>query len=314
MSNSERESDSEPDSSPTDPNVTLSVSSTNKASSQSTSKEIKNDFIKDIHRNGRHYIRCEACFRYPEVVKLYAPKGRIPAIALEDGARFRLETLNDHAKQTYHTEAAKALRLNSISTTKSLLSSPIGIAVSKANESLAKKIGGLMTHVFNDAKRLTLTPHSFPSRMVAEILSKNFDMVGVQKTLNTNELQYLNPTAYRDFLTCIVESDRDSFCERLVNSSGISLRCDGSVDRTQVDKIFVMAKVVRDRGAEELYFLGVDECPKRGAEGLLMAVQSACTNTIGGAAFEKVLLKTSSFVTDGTDCNTGERGGLWAKV
>ena len=91
-----------------------------------------------------------------------------------------------------------------------------------------------------------------------------------------------------------------------MNSSGISLRCDGSVDRTQIDKIFVMEKVVRDRGAEELYFLGVDECPKRGAEGLLMAVQSA--------AFEKVLLKTSSFVTDGTHCNTGERGGLWAKV
>jgi hypothetical protein len=69
MSNSERESDSEPDSSPTDANVTLSVSSINKASCQITNKEIKNDFIKDIHRNGQHYKkikyeRVQATFEY----------------------------------------------------------------------------------------------------------------------------------------------------------------------------------------------------------------------------------------------------------
>ena len=88
------------------------------------------------------------------------------------------------------------------------------------------------------------------------------------------------------------------------------MRCDGSVDRTQIDKIFVMAKVVHYGGAENLNFLGVDECPQRGAKGLLMAVRKVCINTVSEAVFNKLLLKTSSFVTDGTNCNTGEKGGL----
>ena len=107
-----------------------------------------------------------------------------------------------------------------------------------------------MLHVFNDAKRLTLTPHSFPSRMVAEILSTNFDRIDDQKSINTSDLQYLNPTAYRELLACIVETDKAAFCDKLMKSSAISMRCDGSVDRTQIDKIFVMAKVVHHGGAE----------------------------------------------------------------
>ena len=77
------------------------------------------------------------------------------------------------------------------------------------------------------------------------------------------------------------------------------------MDRTQIDKIFVMAKVVHHGVAENLCFLGVDECPQRGAKGLLMAVRNACVNTVGEPVFNKLLLKTLSFVTDGTNCNTG---------
>ena len=111
-----------------------------------------------------------------------------------------------------------------------------------------------------------------------------------------------------------METDKAAFCDKLMKSSAISMRCDGSVDRTQIDKIFVMAKVVHHGGAENLYFLGVDECPQRGAKGLLMAVRNACVNTVGKTVFNKLLLKTSSFVTEGTNCNTGEKGGLWTLV
>ena len=52
----------------------------------------------------------------------------------------------------------------------------------------------------------------------------------------------------------------------------------------------------------------------RGAECLILAVQSACTNTIGKDVFEKVWEKAYSFVTDGANCNTGEKGDLWARV
>ena len=303
--NFEAEMSSDPD--PTSaPSTSTKISETPVSSSTATKDTEK--IIKHIYKKGLHYIRCEACFKNPNIVKVFAPKGRIPSIASESGTRFRAEMQNEHAEQPYNTEALKVMRRNSISTSKRVLTSPIRMAVSKANELLAKKIGGLLVHVYNDANHLTLTPHSFPSRMVAEILSINFDMESNLKVVSTNELQYLNPTAYRDLLNCIVESDKDSFCEKLINSSAVSLRCDGSVDRTQIDKIFVIAKIIEDGCVENLFFLGVDECLRRGAEGLLLAVQSACTNTIGKDAFEKVLQKASSFVMDGTNCNTGEKG------
>ena len=99
-------------------------------------------------------------------------------------------------------------------------------------------------------------------------------MIDHQKSINTCDLQYLNPTAYRELLACIVETDKAAFCDKLMKSSAITMRYDGSVDWMKIDKIFVMAKVVHCGGAENLYFLGVDECPQRGAKGLLMAVGS----------------------------------------
>ena len=146
-----------------------------------------------------------------------------------------------------------------------------------------------MLRVFNDANRLTLTPHSFPSRIVAEMLSTNFDIINNQKSINTCDLQYLNPTAYRELLASIVETDKAAFCDKLMKSSAIPMRC--AVDRTQIDKIFVMTKVVHYGGAENLYFLRVDECPQRGAKGLLMAVRNACINTVSEPVFNKLLLK-----------------------
>ena len=45
-----------------------------------------------------------------------------------------------------------------------------------------------------------------------------------------------------------------------------------------------------------------------------MAVRNACINTVSEPVFNKLLLKTSSFVTDGTNGNAGEKGGLWTLV
>ena len=75
-----------------------------------------------------------------------------------------------------------------------------------------------------------------------------------------------------------------------------------------------MAKVVHGSGMSDTYFLGLAECPERRSKGLLKAVQNACFKTIGEEGFRDVLLKTSSFVTDGTNCNTGEKEGLWTKI
>ena len=44
------------------------------------------------------------------------------------------------------------------------------------------------------------------------------------------------------------------------------------------------------------------------------AVRNICINIVSEPVFNKLLLKTSSFVTYGTNCNTGEKGGLWTLV
>ena len=139
-----------------------------------TRKKNKDEFINHIYKTGEHSIRCDACFKYPHVVKIYTRRSKISSIASESGTRYRSEVADSHVKKQYHIESVKALRLASISASNLTTSGAMEISVQKGNEMLAKKIGRLMIHIFNDAKRLTLTPHSFPSHMIAEILLNNF--------------------------------------------------------------------------------------------------------------------------------------------
>jgi len=53
-----------------------------------------------------------------------------------------------------------------MSSEEKMQSSFIGKSILRANEKLAHRIAGLMFIVYNDAKRLTLSGYSFPSRAV----------------------------------------------------------------------------------------------------------------------------------------------------
>lgn len=65
------------------------------------------------------------------------------------------------------------------------------------------------------------------------------------------------------------------------NVLAISLRCDGSVDRAQIDEIYVIIKVINKSGKEEQFFLGADEVYKRGALDILEGIETACINILG---------------------------------
>ncbi|KAF0756116.1 Uncharacterized protein FWK35_00004771 [Aphis craccivora] len=104
-----------------------------------------------------------------------------------------------------------------------------------------------MCTIFNDAKRGTLSAWSWPSREVVDL---------------NNNISFLE-TPEGDF------------------------QCDGSVDRTQIDNIHVLAKVVTEKGDIELIFIGFEEPKTKGAS-------------------------VSSFVTDGANINVGHKNGLWA--
>ena len=279
-----------------------------------STKHTKLNVFNHSRRNGRHYVSCIACCKFPDIVKVLSKKSQVPPIALQSGVIFRNETVEQHLQQAYHIESAKAFRLSTLPPLETAPESVMGKAISKANETLANKIGSLLVHTYGDAKKLTLSAFSFPARVVVSKVASSFSW-NSKKVMKEHDIdfQYLTPASHKEFLQCIVESHRSILAKKLTTDVlALSIRCDGSVDRTQIDKMYVMAKIVTKNGTEEQYFLGASEPSSRGAKGVLEAVEEACRETVGSDAANHIFLHASSLVTDGASVNTGERSGLWA--
>lgn len=277
---------------------------------------ISKNIFAHTHRNGKHYISCKCCTKFPDLVKIYTKRAKIPNIADECGVLYRLETVNHHIKQPYHNECLKAMRLASVSSTTAFQESPIGTSLIKPKQQFENKIGSLMYFVYGDAKKLTLSAFSYPMRVIVSRVANNFEYE--RSTLTSNDydqnmdFQYLTPAFHKDILECIVSSHRDTLIKTiLTNSLAMSLRCDGSVDRSQVDKIYVLLKIITKEGTSNQYFLGAGQVTERGAQGVMQAVHSASLSTIGEKATEFVFNNISSVVTDGASINSGEKGGFW---
>ena len=293
---------------------------------KTSEKDTRADNLKHLHKNGRHYVCCETCFSNPNVVKIFSRKAKVPAIAQEPGTVFRNSVVSDHLNSEIHCEATKAKRLLSLKGPEKLhatKSTPTGRALSTADAQLAVEVGGLLLHVYHGAKRLTLSANSFPSRVVVSRLAREFSFDDWSASDMPQDLQYLSPNVHSEFLKCIVKSDRNSLALKMSGALAISLRCDGSVDRTQIDKIYLMAKAISKDGEENNIFLGAGEPKERGAQGVHNAIVAACLATLGEnikgedallTQSKKVFRRASSFVTDGASVNTGEKNGLWALI
>lgn len=270
--------------------------------------ELNNDSMIHRHLNGRHYVSCKVCSEHTDVVRIHVHRGRLPAITTETGTIYRKNIVDDHLKTPWHSESVKCSRLKKLAKVEKAQQAPMVKMISKANETLANKIGRLMVTVFNDAKKLTLSAHSWPSRMVATQKAASFNMCNTSEP--TFDLQYITPIWHSDFLGCIVDAHRQDILNKLIHSKALSLRLDGSVDRTQVDKIYVLAKIIDKNGAAEEVFLGAAEPEQRGAVGVLLAVKQALFTNFGSSALA-LLKHVSSVVTDGASVNIGEKNGFW---
>lgn len=185
--------------------------------------------------------------------------------------------------------------------------------ISKSQEKLANQIARYATCVFVDAKRLTLSAYSWPARFVAYEYGAAQNINNRQQTANALKkisLQYVNPTSHAEILDCIVAVESNLLSKKIDNCIALSLRADGSVDRTNQDKIYVLAKIINSEGTQETIFLGMGAQSQRGAAGLFNAIKEII-NTAGENLYMKLLKKMSSIVTDGASVNIGERSGLW---
>ena len=59
------------------------------------------------------------------------------------------------------------------------------------------------------------------------------------------------------------------------------MRLDSSVDRVQIDKIYVLTKSINETGESEQTFIGVAEPDHRGAAGVMSALKQALTANFG---------------------------------
>lgn len=184
----------------------------------------------------------------------------------------------------------------------------------KANQTQADYVEKLLIRIYAEAKRLTLSVWSWPLRYVASEASHAFSILNENhKIIPKNlSLQYINNKSHLSLMSCIVDSDIKTLKAKIDSCFALSLRIDGSIDRTQIDKIYVLGKIVTSTGISELIFLGVKEQKKRKAIGLFNAALGAMEDIFGREFVYNVILpKTSSICTDGTNVNSGEEGSLW---
>lgn len=257
--------------------------------------------------NNERHVRCDYCLKYPHIIKQYVTK-KLPAIASENGTRFYEKIVKEHLNNVYHKECAKSFRVSTIEQEKT---APMDIAIGKANKKQLDHIGSLLIQIYLDAKRLNLSAHSWPARYVAGEASHAYDSANQSKNLIPDgiDLQYVNTHGHSNLMHAIVQSHRPEFQRKIKECLALSLRIDGSIDFTHIDKIYVMGKLANPDGSFELIFIGIAEQTVRKAEGLMLAVREALKVAIDDPNL--ILNKVSSLCTDGTNVNTGDVNSLW---
>lgn len=262
-----------------------------------------------INNQKFRYVRCKVCHANPSIVKMYCENKKPPPIAGE-GVRFRRATVELHFNTKYHEESKKAEVVK--------IAQPNGnkesmdYHISHANKALADRTGKLLLLVYGAAKKLTISAHCLPAIYVSAEAAHSFEFDSIQPTIPTGiDLQYINSNAHLEYLSTIVQS-HDEFEAKLKSSLAVSIRVDGSVDRIQIDKIYVMLKVMTNKGESEIVFLGVARQTERGSKGLFDATIAAIKSNMDVDCYKELMRKISSICTDGTNVNSGEKGGLWA--
>lgn len=188
----------------------------------------------------------------------------------------------------------------------------IDFHVTKQNEKLAAHVAKILFQIYVDAKKLTCSAYSWAARFVGAEFGHLFDCKNANAKLSDSlNLQYVNPKSYAKLLGAIVQSDKSNFMQKLEKSIAASIRVDGSIDRTQLDKIYIMLKILTSTGDKELVFVGIAEQKLRGASGLFEAVKRGMIENVGEDIYIAIMKKITSICTDGTNVNSGDKRGLW---
>lgn len=223
----------------------------------------------------------------PNIVKIHSDNNKTAPMTTIDGCRYGYRYVEDHFQSKYHKACKMAI--NSPNDSKA----SIDFHVSKMDEKMVSHLTKLLFEIYVDAKKLTCSAYSWPARFVGSEAGRSFDCkdVNAQTVGPSLNLQYANPNSYSSLLSVIVQADKSNFQKKLEQCIAGSIRIDGSVDRTQIDKIYIMLKIITANGEKDLIFLGVSEQTIRGAAGLFDAVKRGIIESVGEELYECVMKK-----------------------
>lgn len=84
-----------------------------------------------FHKNGRSFVRCTSCASHLDMVKRFANKGNIPAIAREYSTMCREDIVALHLESIMHKVGLKAKRIASLPPATAMKSTLIGKSIIK---------------------------------------------------------------------------------------------------------------------------------------------------------------------------------------
>lgn len=196
--------------------------------------------LKGQASSARNFVHCKVCLKYPKVVQLNSANNKVAPITTKAGTRFRRTVVEQHFSSLYHEKCKEAERINATdlaNQNKGLMDAQI----SEANKKVANHIGKLCLQVYADAKKLTSSAFSWPARYIASEASNRFEFNANNATIPSYiNIQYVNPSSHLDLLTTITQSHREEFKKKIESARTYSIHIDGSVDRTQIDKIYIL--------------------------------------------------------------------------
>lgn len=269
----------------------------------------------------RKGLKCKICYDNIAEAKKYARNGTVP---VADGVRCdgtkELQRIIDHVKGNVHAGAQQADTARKQWTAQSDKHPWVKI-LKEHNVQLVSTLIRLAVDVHNDSVTKTLSAWSWPSRSLAQMHAENQVMQYADHGLDADfmpfnppqsALHYRNPDRYREMLSFVSKHELNQVTAALRVADCIALQIDKSVDKYNVDNIFVTARYMDNESFEmKVGFLGECHSEIRGVAGMIDALHTRFKQL---QIDDVIKSKMVGLTTDGESANTGRHGGLWVKM
>ena len=174
--------------------------------------------------------------------------------------------------------------------------------------------------VYNDSMIKTLSACSWPSRclaqqhaekQVSQYRDNGLDCPFTPFEPSDGSLRYKNPTYYSEMLNVVSSLEQERVTTFLKQADCFSLQVDKSVDKYNVESLFITARYFDREYELKVAFLGEAHSELRGAEGMLKAMSDMF---ISQGLMQVLQDNLVSLTTDGEAANTGSKTGLWKRL